>query len=99
MKKSGRGVAWIILAVFCLVIFCSSAFIILHADHDCNGGDCRICTELAECCELLDTFGTAAAGTLTAAVMLCIAVLTESIIIKSPAGHTTLISLKVELLD
>ena len=99
MKKSSRGVAWIILAVFCLVILCSSAFIILHADHDCSGGDCRICTALAECREVLNTFGTVAAGALTAALMLCSAVLSDCVIIKSLAEHTTLISLKVELLN
>ena len=98
-KSRNRATAWIMLAVFSLVIFCSSAFIIVHADHDCTGKDCTICMELAQCNKTLHTLGTAVAGALQLTLMLCIVAAFCNIIIKSHSEHTTLISLKVELLS
>ena len=94
-----RIISWIILIVFSLVIFCSSAFIIVHTDHDCTGDDCSICMELAECHKTLHTLGTAVAGVLQLILILCIAGALYKVIIKSHSAHTTLISLKVELLN
>ena len=98
-KNRNRAISWIVLMVFSLVIFCSSAFIIVHADHDCTGEDCSICMELAECHKTLHTLGTAVAGALMLILILCIAAVLCNIIIKSHSEHTTLISLKVELLN
>ena len=98
-KSRNRAVSWIVLVVFSLVIFCSSAFIIVHADHDCTGEDCSICMELAQCHKTLNTLGTAVAGALQLTLILCIAVVLCKITIKSHSSHTTLISLKVELLN
>ena len=98
-KNRNRAISWIVLMVFSLVIFCSSAFIIVHADHDCTGEDCSICMELAECHKTLHTLGTAVAGALQLMLMLCIAAPIYMVIIKSHSAHTTLISLKVELLN
>ena len=94
-----RAVSWVLFIVFCLVIFCSSAFIIVHADHDCTGEDCSICMELAQCRKTLNMLGTAFAGALQLTLMLCIVAALCSIIIRSHSEHTTLISLKVELLN
>ncbi|MBR1822998.1 MAG: hypothetical protein IJ779_02060 [Ruminococcus sp.] len=100
MSETGkRAVSWVMLMIFSLVIFCSSAFIIVNADHDCTGEKCSICMELAECHKTLNTLGTAVSGTLQLTLMLCIAVSLCRIIIKSHSKHTTLISLKVELLN
>ena len=98
-KSRNRAISWIVLMVFSLVIFCSSAFIIVHADHDCTGEDCSICMELAECHKTLHTLGTGVAGVLQLTLMLCIVAALCKIIIKSHSEHTTLISLKVELLN
>lgn len=98
-KSRNRAISWIVLMVFSLVIFCSSAFIIVHADHDCTGEDCSICMELSECHKTLHTLGTAVAGALKLTLILCIAAALCKIIIKSHSAHTTLISLKVELLN
>ncbi len=54
-KGRNRAISWIVLVIFSLVIFCSSAFIIVHADHDCTGEDCSVCMELAECHKTLNT--------------------------------------------
>lgn len=98
-KRRNRAVLWILLAVFSLVIFCSSAFIIVHTDHDCTGEDCSVCTELAECRKILHSLGTADAGTLCLILMLCIAYVLCKLVTESRSAHTTLISLKVELLN
>lgn len=98
-KSRNRAISWIVLAVFSLVIFCSSAFIITHTNHDCTGDDCSICMELAECHKALHTLGTAVAGALQLTLILCIVAALCNIIIKSHSEHTTLISLKVELLN
>ena len=94
-----RTVSWILFIVFSLVIFCSTAFIIVHADHFCTGEDCSICMELAECHKTLHTLGTAVAGVLQLILILCIAAALYKVIINSHSAHTTLISLKVELLN
>ncbi|MBQ8979681.1 MAG: hypothetical protein IJ080_08010, partial [Oscillospiraceae bacterium] len=92
------AVSWIIFAVFSLVIFCSSAFIMIHADHDCTGEDCSVCMELAQCHKALQSLGTAS-GALWLALMLCAAVGFCVTVARSRSAHTTLISLKVELLN
>ena len=98
-KSRNKAISWIVLVVFSLVIFCSSAFIITHTNHDCTGEDCSICMELAECHKTLHTLGTAIAEALQLMLMLCIAAALGKVIINSHSAHTTLISLKVELLN
>ncbi len=99
-KSRNRAISWIVLVVFSLVIFCSSAFIITHTNHDCTGDDCSVCMELAECHKILNTLGTTAvAGTLQFTLILCIVAALCKVIIKSHSEHSTLISLKVELLN
>ncbi|HRR76460.1 MAG TPA: hypothetical protein P5191_06565 [Ruminococcus sp.] len=94
-----RIVSCIILIVFCFVVFSSSCFIITHADHDCTGENCSICIELVECQKALHTFGAAVAGAFKLTLTLCIAAVLSKVIIKAHSAHTTLISLKVELLN
>ena len=98
-KIRKRAVSWIVLIIFSIVIFCSSAFIIVNTDHNCTGEKCSICMELAECHKTLNTLGTAVTGALQLLLMLCIVVALCKNIIKSHSAHTTLISLKVELLN
>lgn len=98
-RKQHRIIAFIIFLVFSLVIFSSSLFIITHADHDCTGEDCSICMELAECYNILHTLGTAVTGAMALMPSLfCVSALVKAVI-KTWSVHTTLISLKVELLN
>ena len=98
-KGRVRVLSWVILLAFSLVIFSSSLFIITHAAHDCTGEGCSICMELAECHKTLHTLGTAVAGALQFTLILCIVPALCKVIIKTHSAHTTLISLKVELLN
>ncbi|MCR4639297.1 MULTISPECIES: hypothetical protein [Ruminococcus] len=98
-KNRNRVVSWIVIVVFSLVIFCSTAFIITHNNHNCTGDDCSICMELAECHKVLHTLGTAVARSLQLTLVLCNVAVICNIIIRSHSEHTTLISLKVKLLN
>ena len=98
-KSRNRAISWIMLVVFSLVIFCSSVFMIVHAEHDCTGEGCSVCTELAECYKMLRALGTAAAGKLRPALMIPAVYIYCGIVLKTRSAHTTLISLKVELLN
>ena len=98
-KGRVRVLSWVILLVFSLVIFSSSLFIITHAVHDCTGEGCSSCMELAECHKTLHTLGTAVKGVLQLILILCIVPALCKVIIKYHCEHTTLISLKVELLN
>ena len=94
-----RTVSWIVLIIFSFVIFGSSCFIITHTDHNCTGEDCSVCMELAECHKTLNTLGTAFIGILhLSVVMFVLSVIVRSFT-KGQTDHTTLISLKVELLN
>ncbi|MBQ8967915.1 hypothetical protein [Ruminococcus sp.] len=99
LKSRKRALSWIVLVVFSLVIFCSSAFIVVHAEHEHTGEDCSVCMELAQCHKTLHTLGTAVSGVLQLTLMLCIVAALCKVVIRSHSEHTTLISLKVELLD
>lgn len=100
MSKNGKkAVSWILSVIFSLAIFCSATFIIIHSEHHCTGRDCSVCMELAECHKTLHTLGTAVAGALQLTLILCIVAALCNIIIKTHSEHTTLISLKVELLN
>ena len=94
-----RIVSWIVLVIFSLVIFSSSCFIITHADHDCTGENCSVCTEIAECHNTLNALGTAFTGIVHLAVMMFVLSAAVRLFTWTKADHTTLISLKVELLN
>ena len=98
-KRRNKAISWIIAAVFSLVIFCSSAFILTHAEHECGGEDCSICIELAKLHKTLHELGTAVAGAIILTLMTCFIAIPCKKIASSHSAHTTLISLKVELLD
>jgi hypothetical protein len=98
-KSRNRAISWIVLVVFSLVIFCSSAFIITHTNHDCTGEDCSVCMELAKCHKTLNALGTAVTGGLHLSVMMFALAVAIKHFTKTRSDHTTLISLKVELLN
>ena len=94
-----RFVLWIILIVFSFVILGSSSFIITHADHDCTGEECSVCIELSECYKTLNTLGTTLIGSAHLSAMMFVMFVTVNFFTKTIADHSTLISLKVELLN
>ncbi len=49
MTAPRRFMAAVLTAAAVLVLLSSSAFLLLHADHDCAGEDCQICEQLYAC--------------------------------------------------
>ena len=98
-KSRNRALSLMVLVVFSLVIFSSSLFIIVHADHSCCGENCSVCIELAECHNALHPLGTAFAAALTLLLILLVVSELEGAVTGTHSKHTTLISLKVELLN
>ncbi len=98
-KSRCKVLSWVILIVFSFVIFSSSLFIITHAEHDCTGEECSVCMELSECHKTLHTLGTAVARAIQLILMLFAVAAVIRVMIKTRSEHTTLISLKVELLN
>ena len=98
-KSRNRVVSWIVLMVFSIVIFCSSAFIIVYADHDCTGSDCLVCAQLAQCSKNLHTTGISSGKP---GFFHALAIVVPAIIFLAGSAvskNTTLITLKVELLN
>ncbi|MBR5683487.1 MAG: hypothetical protein IKW96_09505 [Ruminococcus sp.] len=91
--------SWIVLIIFSLVIFSSSCFIILHSNHVCTSEECSVCTELAECHKILNTLGTSVMGGVHLSFTMFTVCAVLNLLTSCKSYHTTLISLKVELLN
>jgi hypothetical protein len=99
ISNKNRFLAAVMGLIFCFVILSSSCFIIAHADHDCSGEDCVVCMELSQCRNTISALGTDSPSQLiiTAAAVSVPAVIAAAV--RTVLGNTTLISLKVELLN
>lgn len=97
--RKNRILSWIVLLGFCFVILGSSFFIVSHADHDCTGSSCSVCMELSACSRTISSLGTAVTVSLPLITLLCTAAVFTYTVMRARTAHTTLISLKVELLD
>lgn len=98
-SRRNTVISWILFIVFSFVIFSSSCFIILHSEHSCTGEECSVCDELAECHKILNTLDTILICAFhLASVIFALFVILKSHV-KTRSDHSTLISLKVELLN
>lgn len=53
MKKSTRIISVMLCFAIIFSIALSASFIITHAQHDCDGTDCKICYHIHNCVQLL----------------------------------------------
>ena len=85
--------------ILMLVLISSAFFIAQNIDHQCEGDSCPVCTEIASCHSNIQNFGcTGAESTCSTALVIgFIAYIICAVF--SVSNNTTLISLKVELLD
>ncbi len=60
MTKRERIAAAALAALAVLVMLSSAFFIVAHADHDCEGEDCRICAQICACVKSFQRFALAA---------------------------------------
>lgn len=95
MKRISAALAAVLLV---LVIFCSSVFIAVHGHHHCTDEDCAVCMELEQCRDSLNTLGASLPVIVFAAAVMVLFVILAAAAVKCLNG-STLISLKVELLD
>ena len=68
IKKSAilKAFAAVTAAAMLTVILLSGLFIVLEADHDCEGEDCHICHCLEQCQAILNQIGEAVSAGKTA---------------------------------
>jgi len=97
MTRRNRTAA-ILAAVLALILLFSALFIVLEADHDCHGENCRVCMQIRLCEGLLRQ------AAVFLAVMLAEGVLRAlfragKAFLRRTAGAATLIKLKVKLSD
>ncbi|MCR4861851.1 MAG: hypothetical protein K5884_04440 [Ruminococcus sp.] len=98
-NKSRRLVSILIAAVFSIVVFGSLLFIIEHSAHDCSGEDCAVCMEIAACQNNLSAFGTTSAAAIAVTAAIAIFAVLVIAAVRTISNNSTLISLKVELLN
>ena len=98
-EKRSRIVSLVVLFVFSFVLFGSSLFIVTHTGHHCAGEDCAVCMELAGCEQTLHTPAVCASGMIRLVAMFLSALLLVRAAVQTRTANTTLISLKVELLN
>ena len=68
--KRIRTLALFMAAAMLLVLLASTAFVVCHADHDCDGACCLTCQQISLCTQHLKTVAAAAAAFLLLAMVL-----------------------------
>ena len=71
--KHIRALALFLSAAMLLVLLASTAFVVSHADHDCQGDDCLVCQQINFCTQHLKTVSLAVAAALLFAAFLRVA--------------------------
>lgn len=96
MTQQKRTFALLLAVALILFLLSSSAFIVIHADHDCIGEGCEICEMLCVCVERLRQ--------LAVAVILIVLAVAVSALFRDCAADAafsrishTLVALKVKL--
>ena len=98
-RSKNIRISAVIMGLLMLSVMLFSAFYIaIESDHNCQGEDCAICYRISTCKNILNSLGGVAAAIGFAAVMFyALRLIILSCAEASPI--TTLISLKVELLN
>ena len=97
--KKTKITAALTALIIMLVILCSSIFIIEHIDHECTGRDCTVCREIAQFRSNLSMSGTTADPVVIAAAFIFVMAELIALAVRTSSGRSTLITLKVELLN
>lgn len=97
-KNISRATTLIMGIIIGFVILSSAIFIIKNSDHDCSGDNCSVCAAIKQCEQNLEKLGTV--GAEAAAIIAVVFAFIEVICtVKSRTNASTLIKLKVELLN
>ena len=98
--KQNQIVAFGLTLCLTAVLLLSTFFVLVHADHDCAGAVCEICSEIEVCIESVHHMAEATLGTgadpLVAPLLLCALLPIWMVLVDY---KNTLVSLKVRLND
>ena len=96
MTQQKRIFALLLAVAVILFLLSSSAFIVIHADHDCIGEGCEICEMLCICAERLQQLAVAVILIVLAAAVSALFCDCVTDVAFSRASYT-LVALKVKL--
>ena len=100
MKKIiDKIILFLTMTAMIMMLVASSYLIIKHINHHCTGNGCAVCRELEQCFNNIRTLGTAGEipdRPVTSFVVFVVSLVFAVYVI---SNKTTLISLKVELLN
>ncbi len=94
-----RLTAIIILAVYCFVIGISFTFIIVNSEHKCSGVDCPICLEIQRYETIIHNISGGLRKLAIIIFVLCLFAAEIILSYRRIQNSTTLVSLKIELLN
>ena len=97
MNSKRRMTALALCACMLLVLFTSSAYIMLEADHHCLGEDCEICANILNVIHIVNSFALLGAVLLLLFTSVSAAGGFAGDEREDTSGHPTLIRLKVRL--
>lgn len=97
-EKQKRLIAWAAVCLIAVVISLSVLFIVAHAEHDCTGEDCVVCTELEACETIIRGIGRAVVWAAAVAIFWCFSGNLYSFLrICCMTDSISLVSLKIRL--
>lgn len=93
-KKNNLIISIVAVLVVFVMLFCI-AFIVIEANHDCEGEDCPICYEISVCEHVIKS--TWQAGVLAIIVLIFILFIDSIVVCTQNTNNISLVTLKVKL--
>jgi hypothetical protein len=98
-KVANRFIVFLITISIMLMLVISSFMIVKHIRHHCTGKNCPVCSELTQCFNNVRLLGTASDTPVLSIAFVIGFMVTLLFAVSTMSNKTTLISLKVELLN
>ena len=100
MKKvANRFIVFTIMISVVLMLVISSFMITKHMHHHCTGNNCPVCQEIIQCINNVRLLGFTVNGFVLSNTYVIVFMVTLIFAVSTMSNKTTLISLKVELLN
>ena len=100
MKKvANRFIVFLIMISVMLMLVISSFMIAKHIHHHCTGSNCPVCEEIIQCFNNVRLLGYSGNGPVLSNAFFIGFMVTFIFAVSTMSNKTTLISLKVELLN
>ncbi len=99
MKQLKKATALLVFAVILLLPIFSGCYIKANTNHDCTRNNCPVCVEIKFAKHFLTSFKFMISGACFSMLFVGCSIMLKSNVERFKRMHTTLITLKVELLD